>query len=95
MTCRAVRAMNETLKQNRLSREQVDSRLQSADLKKDVCVSIIHRIDTRSVSLVVGSLFCSIHTYPYIHLYTYRYRHACYVHKNYIYLYMWKREREV
>ncbi|KAI3735951.1 hypothetical protein L6452_15478 [Arctium lappa] len=32
---RAVRAMNETLKQNRLSREQVDSRLQSADLKKD------------------------------------------------------------
>ncbi|KVH88815.1 hypothetical protein Ccrd_025406 [Cynara cardunculus var. scolymus] len=32
---RAVRAMNETLKQNRLSREQVDSRLQSADVKKD------------------------------------------------------------
>ncbi|KAF5756413.1 putative protein kinase TKL-CTR1-DRK-1 family [Helianthus annuus] len=32
---RAVRAMNETLKQNRLLREQVDSRLQNADLKKD------------------------------------------------------------
>ncbi|KAI3732125.1 hypothetical protein L1987_63323 [Smallanthus sonchifolius] len=32
---RAVRAMNETLKQNRLQREQVDSRLQNADLKKD------------------------------------------------------------
>nr|XP_043634781.1 probable serine/threonine-protein kinase SIS8 [Erigeron canadensis] len=32
---RAVRAMNETLKQNRLLREQVESRLQSADIKKD------------------------------------------------------------
>lgn len=32
---RAVRAMNETLKQNRLMREQVDTRLQNPDLKKD------------------------------------------------------------
>ncbi|KAM0049681.1 putative protein kinase TKL-CTR1-DRK-1 family [Helianthus debilis subsp. tardiflorus] len=32
---RAVRAMNETLKQNRLLREQVDTRLQNPDLKKD------------------------------------------------------------
>ncbi|XP_076931011.1 serine/threonine-protein kinase EDR1-like isoform X1 [Bidens hawaiensis] len=32
---RAVRAMNETLKQNRLQREQVDSRLPNPDLKKD------------------------------------------------------------
>ncbi|KAL4573303.1 hypothetical protein LXL04_020103 [Taraxacum kok-saghyz] len=32
---RAVRAMNETLKQNRLMREQVDSRLQNPELKKD------------------------------------------------------------
>ncbi|KAI7724461.1 hypothetical protein M8C21_005682 [Ambrosia artemisiifolia] len=32
---RAVRAMNETLKQNRLQREQVDTRLQNPDLKKD------------------------------------------------------------
>lgn len=32
---RAVRAMNETLKQNRLLREQVESRLQSTDIKKD------------------------------------------------------------
>ncbi|CAI9299739.1 unnamed protein product [Lactuca saligna] len=32
---RAVRAMNETLKQNRLMREQVDTRLQNPELKKD------------------------------------------------------------
>ncbi|KAI7744002.1 hypothetical protein M8C21_001788 [Ambrosia artemisiifolia] len=32
---RAVRAMNETLKQNRLLRDQVESRLQNADVKKD------------------------------------------------------------
>ncbi|KAK9065278.1 hypothetical protein SSX86_016661 [Deinandra increscens subsp. villosa] len=37
---RAVRAMNETLKQNRLLREQVESRLQNADLQKDVCISV-------------------------------------------------------
>ncbi|GKA10786.1 hypothetical protein Tco_0690219 [Tanacetum coccineum] len=33
---RAVRAMNETLKQNRLLREQVETRLQNTDINKDV-----------------------------------------------------------
>ncbi|XP_071715347.1 serine/threonine-protein kinase EDR1-like isoform X2 [Rutidosis leptorrhynchoides] len=36
---RAVRAMNETLKQNRLLREQVESRLQNTDIKKDQVTS--------------------------------------------------------
>lgn len=56
LTFRAVRAMNETLKQNRLMREQVDTRLQNPELKKDVSVSVCKmwkRVD-ESVMFVVN-----------------------------------------